>query len=406
MVPRSRRQFLHGGVAVGSASVAGCVFGFGNDSACSDGRTLHESDVTLPQTAAWPTYQHDAANTGYNPDASGPSEDGEVAWRYSACTEAESGVVITDGHAYAGGLVVNGRTGQANGGDWHGHMSTPTAANETLYVSAFDLEARNPTTGESRWTFQTDVDRGALPAPTVASETVYVPGSIDDPTLYAIDAERGAERWRFDTRADVDVPVAAVGGTVYVVDEADTLYALDAATGDERWRQSHATDVSRSAPVVANDRIYLGSWDGGVHALHTTDGSQDWRQQGEQTDFRIGGPVAVAEETVFAAGREGTVTALGATDGQVQWTVSTEAYELGPPAIADGVVYVGAAAQSSAGTLLALDSTTGEEHWRVETREVLFGDYTRMGINRSPAVVDGVVYVATAPGDLYAIRGR
>lgn len=406
MVPRSRRQFLQSGAAAGVASVAGCVFGFGNGSECSDGRTRHETDITLPQTAAWPTYHYDAANTGYNPDTSGPRDDVEVTWRYSACTEAESGVVVGDGRAYAGGLVVNGRTGEAIGGDWHGHMSTPTIANETLYVSAFDLEARDPTTGESRWTFQTDVDRGSLPAPTVASGTVYVPGSIDDPTLYAVDAEDGRERWRFDASADIDAPVAAVGGTVYLVDGANTLYALDAATGDERWQRIQERDVSRSAPVVANDRIYLGSWDGGVHALRTADGSTDWRQQGEGTDFRIRGPVAVAGETVFAAGREGTITALDATDGRVKWAVSTGAYELGPPAVADGVVYVGAAAQSGAGMLLALDGTTGEERWRVETREVLFGDYTRAGINRSPAVVDDVVYVATAPGDLYAIRGR
>jgi hypothetical protein len=85
-----------------------------------------------------------------------------------------------------------------------------------------------------------------------------------------------------------------------------------------------------------------------------------------------------------------------------EWTRTTDAYELGSPTVADGVVYVGASGQSGAGTLLALDGATGEERWRVETREVLFGDYSRAGINASPAVVDGVVYVATAPGEVYA----
>ena len=404
MVPHSRRQLLQSGAALGFASLAGCISDLGDTSDCSYGRTIHEADVTLSQTAAWPTIHYDAANTGYNPNASGPKEDVDIAWRQSACTEAASGVVVSNGRVYAGGFVVNGQTGQATGGDWHGHMSTPTVANETLYLSAFDLEARDPTTGERRWTFQTDVDKGALPAPKVASGTVYVPGSLGDPTLYAIDAERGEERWRFDTTDDIDVPVAVIEETVYVVDRANTLYALDAATGDEHWQQSYDTDISRAAPVVANEHIYLGSLDGGVYALNTIDGSIDWQQQRERRDFRLKGPVAVAEETIFATDRAGTITALAANDGRVKWSVSTEIDELGPPAIADGVVYVGAAAQSYAGTLLALDCTTGEEHWRIETREVRFGDYTRVGINQGPAIVDGVVYVATTPGELYAIR--
>lgn len=66
--------------------------------------------------------------------------------------------MVSNGRTYAGGQVVNGLSGQATGGDWHGHMSTPTVANETLYVSTFDLEARDPTTGERQWRFQTDVE--------------------------------------------------------------------------------------------------------------------------------------------------------------------------------------------------------------------------------------------------------
>lgn len=382
--------------------MTGCLSVPGSDAESTPRRTRHETDVALADDAAWPTYRHDAANTGHGPEASGPKTDGAVAWRYSADTEAASGVAVGGGRVYAGGLAVDGETGRGVGGDWHGHMHTPTVA-DALYVSAFDLQARDPATAEPRWTFQTDVDRGGLPAPTTASETVYVPGSLGDPTLYAVDADDGTERWRVETDADVGVPVAVDGETVYVVDDESTVYALTAA-GEERWRRALETDVSRSAPAVANDRVYLGSWDGTVLALRTDDGATDWRRSDGAMGFRVGGPVAVTAETVVAAGREGSVAALDATTGRVRWRVSTDAYELGAPAVADGVVYVGAAGGSGAGTLLALDSATGAERWRVETREVLFGDYTRAGINASPAVVDGVVYVATAPGDVYAIH--
>lgn len=399
MVLVSRRRVLRTTLTVGTGGLAGCVFGFGGESGCSDGRTMHETDVALSQTAGWPTYQYDARNSGYNPDASGPT-DAELAWRYSACTEAESGVVVSGGDAYAGGLAVDGQTGRSRGGEWHGHMSTPTVADGTLYMGASDLEARDATTGETEWTFQTDTDAGSLPAPKVSSGTVYVPGSIDDSTLYAVDADTGTERWRFGVETDIEVPIAVADETVYAVDEQGTLYVLDAVNGDERWRVSRGGS-GRVPPVVADGRVYLGSNDGGVHALRTSDGSVLWQQDG------IGGSIAVTPETVLVAGEE-TVAALASATGRIEWRSSTPLGEPVSPAVADGVVYVGeteAVSGEGSPAVVALDATGGDELWRVETREVLFGDYTRAGIVGGPAVVDGAVYAATAPGDLYAITG-
>lgn len=90
----SRRQFLKGGLAVCLISTAGCMFGTGSGSECSTGRTQHELDVILRQTASWPMYQYDAANTDHTPDARESQGAGEIAWRYSACTEAESEAVV------------------------------------------------------------------------------------------------------------------------------------------------------------------------------------------------------------------------------------------------------------------------------------------------------------------------
>jgi outer membrane protein assembly factor BamB len=47
--------------------------------------------------------------------------------------------------------------------------------------------------------------------------------------------------------------------------------------------------------------------------------------------------------------------------------------------VVDGIVYVG----SSDGNLYALDAMSGQEHWRFATREFVTSD---------PPVVDGVVY--------------
>ncbi|WP_192498338.1 outer membrane protein assembly factor BamB family protein [Halorussus halophilus] len=399
-MPPSRRRLLRSSLSAGLASIAGCVAGFGNQTECQTGRTRHESDVSLPATAAWPTYQYDAGNSGYNPEATGPQEDASVAWRYSACTEAGAGVVVSSGRAFAGKLAVDGETGTANEGNWSGHMSTPAVDDNMLFVGTSDLEAKNVETGSDAWTFQTDEDAGALPSPTVAGGTVYVPGAIDDPTIYAVDAADGSEKWRFQTTADVRVPVAFSDGDtgiVFALDESPTLFALDGKSGEELWTRSLDRSDPGIAPTVIEGRLYVGSADGGVYAIDPNSGETVWRQQDG-----IGGAVAGGAGTLFVAGRD-AIGALDAADGSVQWQTSTGDLKPGPPAVTNDAVYVGDTSRTGDGAVVAFDATSGEERWRVQTRQVLFGDYTRAGINHGPAVVDGVVYVATAPGDLYAI---
>lgn len=395
----SRRRFLASGVAAGASTLAGCGFLTTGGEQCTEQRDRHESDVDLPGSAAWPGYQYDRGNTGHNPSASGPAGEPTVAWRASLCG-GTTAAVVRDGRAHVGGFVFDARTGELVGGEVHGHVSAPAVLDGTAYVSTHDLEARDAASGERLWTFETDEDAGGLPAPTVVDGTAYVSGGIDDPTLYAVDAAEGTERWRFETGGDVDTPAAVVDGTVYVADGSQTLYAVDAAEGTERWRRALDPRVWLSGPVVADGAVYLGSLEGEVLAFETADGSTRWRRRVEDGQFEVRDPVAVADGTVHAASASGTIAALDAATGDVEWHVDADADGLGAPAVADGVVYVGA---RSSTPLFALDAATGEEQWRFETREDRTGDAPSDGIAGAPAVVDGAVYVATLAGDLYAL---
>lgn len=405
MVHRSRRQMLLTGLAAGVAGFAGCLVGDGGDAGCTDGRTTHDADAAVPRHASWRSYQYDAGNTGYNPGASGPTDEGTVAWRYSSCTEAESGVVVADGRIYAAGVVVDGRTGQPQGGEWTGHYSTPAVADGTLYAGSHNLEARDATTGDLEWTFETDGGAGAVPAPTVADGTVYVPGNLDESTLYAVNATAGTEQWRVETEDKVGVPAAVEATTVYTVDRGNVIYALDAATGEERWRRAMSVDLWRAGPVAADGQVYFGTVDGTIVALGAAEPTVHWEQP---VEFDIEHPVAVADGTVIAAGGQGRVAALDATTGEINWTRSTvdgPYTTLGAPAVTDEAIYVGVTRATESAPLVALDAATGEEQWRIETRSVSFGDYTAAGIVDGPAVVDGVVAAATVTGDLYVVAG-
>ncbi len=73
------------------------------------------------------------------------------------------------------------------------------------------------------------------------------------------------------------------------------------------------------------------------------------------------------------------------------WTALTGGSITSSPAVANGVVYVG----SSDGKLYAFDAATGTQKWAVPTGSAIYS---------SPAVLDGVVYVGSEDGKLYAFN--
>ena len=402
MSPCSRRHALRGGLVAATAGLAGCVF-TGDEVEPHGERTLHESNVDLDPTASWPSYGRDARNAGHDPDASGPTGDATVAWRYTEETEAGSGVVVDGGRVYAAGVVLDGETGRRVGGEWRGHTSTPAVAGGTTFVPTFDLEARDAATGELDWTFDPELQGGGLPGVTVADGSVYAPGKSRRLLVYAVDTETGEEEWRWNPDPDavggIGTPPAVADGTVYVNDSDGTVYALDGETGEEAWRRATGVSTTYSSPVVVDGTVYLGSRDGDAIALRAEDGEPRWRTA---LGHEVWATVAVTPDAVFATGTGGSVTRLAAADGTIDWQRRVEdAGRLGSPTVADGTVYVGS---ETDGTVVALAAADGTEDWRVETRSVLFGDYTREGVVDGPAVVDGVVYVATEPGDVHAIR--
>ena len=75
---------------------------------------------------------------------------------------------------------------------------------------------------------------------------------------------------------------------------------------------------------------------------------------------------------------------------ELAWKFKTDGMVNSSPAVADGVVYVG----SWDGRLYALDAETGQEKWRFKTDGQVYS---------SPAVAGGMVYIGSLDGRLYAL---
>jgi eukaryotic-like serine/threonine-protein kinase len=76
--------------------------------------------------------------------------------------------------------------------------------------------------------------------------------------------------------------------------------------------------------------------------------------------------------------------------GGIKWTFKTPGPIVTSPAIVDGVVYIG----SMSGFLYAIDQQTGKEKWNFKSR---------MPIASSPAVAGGVLYFVSSAGSLAAL---
>ncbi|MFI6724967.1 PQQ-binding-like beta-propeller repeat protein [Streptomyces atratus] len=77
-------------------------------------------------------------------------------------------------------------------------------------------------------------------------------------------------------------------------------------------------------------------------------------------------------------------------DPRLRWRYATGDAVTSSPAVVDGVVYIG----STDGSVYALDAATGKKKWAYATGDKVEG---------TPAVVDGVVYIGSTDGSVYAL---
>jgi outer membrane protein assembly factor BamB len=66
-------------------------------------------------------------------------------------------------------------------------------------------------------------------SPSVVNGAIYI-GS-NDGNLYAVDAESGTQKWKFDAKSRVPSTPAVSGGIVYFGTYDGNFYAVDAASG-------------------------------------------------------------------------------------------------------------------------------------------------------------------------------
>jgi outer membrane protein assembly factor BamB len=247
-----------------------------------------------------------------------------------------------------------------------GFLSSTSVVLDGTGIIPYNVYALNATNGDKIWNYNFTTYSYVYSSPAVVNGVVYVGSGGAGPNaggnVYALNAADGAKLWSYTigwtpnySDSWVDSSPAVVGGVVYVGCDDGNVYALKASTGVKLWNFSIGAPVE-SSPAVVNGVVYIGSEDGNVYALNAVNGDKLWNYT---TTGGIAGMGGISSSSV----------------------------------VVDGVVYV---YQDYTGVLYALNAHNGERLWNY----TIYASYS--GNMASPAVVNGIVYISSEDGQVYA----
>ncbi|HUI81688.1 MAG TPA: PQQ-binding-like beta-propeller repeat protein [Bryobacteraceae bacterium] len=409
-------------------------------------------------------FRGDKVHSGVS-SASGPRTLHGVKWKFATGNRVVSSAVFDAGVVFFGSddgnvYAVDAATGVQR---WKyvtdGPVSSTPAVNGGLvYFLSYDgrFYAVDESSGKLRWKFRTAGERrfearglhGMQPAsqtfldpydiylssPVVAAGTVYFGSS--DGNVYALDAGSGELRWKFHTGDVVHASPAYANGKVYFGSWDSFFYTVDAATGAEKWRFHGGEDPLihnqvgfQSSPVIADGIVYTGCRDSNVYAFDAETGKEKWRVF-NQGSWVNASPAVVNGTLLYATSDSSLFQAVDVAAGKPVFQQQTKAYVFSSPAVAGNTVYFGVLN----GKVEARDLSSGELLWSFQTEAsrknrnwVLAADGSfnspflfssnwneapivaadrQFGIGAifaTPLIVNGVVYVGSADGYVYAL---
>lgn len=286
------------------------------------------------------------------------------------------------------------------------------------YVYALSAE-----TGAVLWHVLVDhdapggMDLGVLNTPTITGGTLYV--QARDGKLFALDGATGAQRWVYQAPAS-----ALVEGTIYNVNSLvvnqgiiygslqNVLFAVDTRTGKQLWLKKTDTTQLFNSPQLDGGRLYLSSYEVSNHSnpdvetgfvyAYTTDGKQQWKRP--IGHWVLTDPI-VANGLLYFTSYDGQLHALKASDGSEAWHMTLPGQTWDDAITSDGVLYIDAgwnAGNDANGhpqiktTFFALNPSSGVVIWH----------QNMAGTSFLLAVQAGVIYIGNDPGALYAWNAR
>ena len=207
----------------------------------------------------------------------------------------------------------------------------------------------------------------------------------------------------------------------------------------ERLNRGEYT-ASKSSPAVDEENLYLGLDTGALVAVDRLTGMVKWRFHTRFSKNGIHGSPTVDPERrlVYIGAYDGWIYAVDRDTGRAKWSTRLGDYIGSSPTLYDGVVYIGVEMRAPDGYIVGVDADTGKEVFRSEKLGnhphstpsidpdsgcIFIGENgghlycywlgnqtmrwrfkTGAEVKSTPSISEGVVYITSWDGYLYAIN--
>lgn len=366
----SRREFLTAMGTVSALGSAGCSQlpgGRGQNS--GGGRSIGERDDSQPDE--WSMLGQNPQNTKFNPGGAGPKDEPSIDWSY-ASENIFAPPAIAGGSISLSGvehLTVLNLDGSRRWSVEYSGLLDETRSNTFPVVITDDVVCSSirpddeparlvgySHEGNSQWTVNLgDISGSGTPFVTHDSGVVYVSlpvtfGEFDSAAILAVDAGSGKVLW--SENLDPPLPVGLVITEQFVLSPTvnEQLLAFDKQTGEIEW-EFELLDFRIPRPVASDSTVYV-QYGNDTVGLSVDDGSTSLEATGS-----FGGRFAFVDDVIIEPDGD-TLRAYDLQRNEVLWEREYAA-SLNPPAIADGVAYVGGEDKRIRGVEIA----SGDELW-------------------------------------------
>lgn len=316
-----------------------------------------------------------------------------------------------NGRVYSVDAVAGTREWTFETGDYV--SSSPSIVDGTVYVGSGDgnVYAVDAASGAERWRRET---RTTITGGVAVDDGIVVGAGrhgVQSSLVFGWDAEKGSVAWKHEVGGWITTASAIADGTAYAATSSGMVYAFELATGSELWSVTGpASEPDHyTAPAVVDGTVYVLMRDvrrdtgSRLYSIEASSGEVEWT-------VGIDGPnlpdnLAVADRSVYTissstrqcesdsgmpcAVTEAIVTAVDAASGERRWRRRWEINPEAGPTVDDERLYFVAD-----GRVLAIDRRDGTERWAYD-----LGEFGR----QPPAVSDGVLFVGSSDGSVRAI---
>lgn len=266
----------------------------------------------------------------------------------------------------------------------------PLYAGDVIYAASADGEVVTVSAEDGKVAWKRDLDERIFAGPGADARSLYV--VTRDAELVALSSEDGSENWRVELPTEVLAAPQSNGSLVVVQTTDGRVISFDAEKGERVWQYEAQVPVltmrTAAAPLVGGDIVIASFSNGRVIALTAETGQPVWQYEVGQPQGRtelerlvdIGGQPLVLDSAIMVVGYQGKLALVDIRSGQEIWSRNASSFY--SPAIGNGNIFLA----SANGDVLALRGSDRRElwtlsdlAWRQITRPAVSGQYLVVG---------------------------